>query len=151
MWHRCPHPGPLNERKRFCIWLDLHTRSTDKGDAIRSHAPLPHIENGGGIKMCAHSGLIRLNKVSIWTLLILSRLELHWHWIQKRLIAKSERRRTFGHNVSFKQYNFFNLSFSRGQKYFNIVLVLQDEWLIIFTHPANTCTGLLKVNAIKKH
>ena len=28
----------------------------------------------------------------------------------------------------------------RGQKYFNIVLVLQERWLTIFTRPVNTCT-----------
>ena len=28
----------------------------------------------------------------------------------------------------------------QGQKYFNIALVLEDELLTIFTHPANTCT-----------
>ena len=38
---------------------------------------------------------------------------------------------------------------SNGQKYFNIALVLQDEWLTIFTRPANTCTCPLKVYAIK--
>ena len=37
----------------------------------------------------------------------------------------------------------------RGQKYFNIALVLQDEWLTIFTCPANTYTCPLKVYAIK--
>ena len=39
--------------------------------------------------------------------------------------------------------------FIRGQKYLNIALVLQDEWLTIFTRPANTCTCPLKVYAIK--
>ena len=39
--------------------------------------------------------------------------------------------------------------YSRGQKYFNIALVLQDEWLTIFTPPANPCTCPLKVYAIK--
>ena len=34
------------------------------------------------------------------------------------------------------------------QKYFNIALVLQDEWLTIFTRPANTCTCSLKAYAI---
>ena len=38
---------------------------------------------------------------------------------------------------------------NRGQKYFNIALVLQDEWLTIFTCPANTCTCPLKAYAIK--
>ena len=38
---------------------------------------------------------------------------------------------------------------SRGRKCFNIALVLQDELLTIFTHPANPCTCLLKVYAIK--
>ena len=37
----------------------------------------------------------------------------------------------------------------RGQKYFNIALVLQDKRLTIFTHPANTCTCPLKAYAIK--
>ena len=37
----------------------------------------------------------------------------------------------------------------RGQKYFNIALVLQDKWLTIFTRPANTCMSPLKVYAIK--
>ena len=37
----------------------------------------------------------------------------------------------------------------RGQKYFNIALVLQDEWLTIFTRPANTYTCPLKAYAIK--
>ena len=37
----------------------------------------------------------------------------------------------------------------RGQKYFNIALVLQDESLTIFTSPSNTCTCLLKADAIK--
>ena len=35
------------------------------------------------------------------------------------------------------------------QKYFNIALVMQDKWLTILTHPANTCTCPLKVYAIK--
>ena len=38
---------------------------------------------------------------------------------------------------------------SSGQKYFNIALVLQDECLTIFTHPANICTCSLKVYTIK--
>ena len=38
----------------------------------------------------------------------------------------------------------------RGQKYFNIALALQDEWLTIFTRPANTCTRPLKLLAIFK-
>ena len=42
-----------------------------------------------------------------------------------------------------------NTCHGRGQKNFSIVLVLQDEWLTIFTHPANTCTCPLKVYAIK--
>ena len=37
----------------------------------------------------------------------------------------------------------------RGQKYFNIALVLQDEQLTIFTCPANPCTCPLKVYEIK--
>ena len=37
----------------------------------------------------------------------------------------------------------------RGQKYFNIALVLQDNWLTIFTCPENTCTCPLKAYAIK--
>ena len=37
----------------------------------------------------------------------------------------------------------------QGTKYFNIALVLQDEWLTIFTCPANTCTCPLKAYAIK--
>ena len=37
----------------------------------------------------------------------------------------------------------------QGTKYFNIALVLQDERLLIFTRPANTCTCPLKVYAIK--
>ena len=37
----------------------------------------------------------------------------------------------------------------RGQKYLNIALVLQDELLTIFTHPANTCTCPLKAYAVK--
>ena len=37
----------------------------------------------------------------------------------------------------------------RGQKYFSNSLVLQDEWLTIFTHPANTGTCPLKVYAIE--
>ena len=37
----------------------------------------------------------------------------------------------------------------REQKYFNIALILQDEWLTIFTHPSNTCTCPLKAYAIK--
>ena len=37
----------------------------------------------------------------------------------------------------------------RGQKYFNIVLVLQDEWLTIFNRPPNTCTCPLKAYSIK--
>ena len=39
--------------------------------------------------------------------------------------------------------------YGRGQKYFNVALVLQDEWLSLFTRPANTCTCPLKVFAIK--
>ena len=38
---------------------------------------------------------------------------------------------------------------NRGQKYFNIALVLQNGWLTIFTRPANTCTCPLKAYAIK--
>ena len=38
----------------------------------------------------------------------------------------------------------------RGQKYFNIALVLQDELLTIFTRPANTCACPLKAYAMKK-
>ena len=37
----------------------------------------------------------------------------------------------------------------RVQKYFNIALILQDEWLTIFTRPANTHTCHLKAYAIK--
>ena len=37
----------------------------------------------------------------------------------------------------------------RGQKYLIIALVLQDEWLTTFTHPANSCLCPLKVYAIK--
>ena len=37
----------------------------------------------------------------------------------------------------------------QGQKYFNIALVLQDEWLTTFTCPANTCCCPLKAYAIK--
>ena len=37
----------------------------------------------------------------------------------------------------------------QGTKYFNIALILQDEWLTSFTRPANTCTCPLKVYAIK--
>ena len=37
----------------------------------------------------------------------------------------------------------------KGQIYFNIALVLQDQWLTIFTRPANTCTCPLKAYAIK--
>ena len=39
---------------------------------------------------------------------------------------------------------------TREQKYFNIVLALQDERLTIFTCPANTCTCPLKAYTIKK-
>ena len=42
-----------------------------------------------------------------------------------------------------------NVMSHRGQKYFNIALVLQDELLTIFTHPANTCTCPLTVYAIE--
>ena len=35
------------------------------------------------------------------------------------------------------------------KKYFNIALVLEDEWPTIFTCPANTCTCPLKAYAIK--
>ena len=38
---------------------------------------------------------------------------------------------------------------SSGQKYFNIALVLQGEWLTVFTRPANTCTCPLKAYAIQ--
>ena len=37
----------------------------------------------------------------------------------------------------------------QGTKYFNFVLVLRDEFLTIFTRPANKCTCPLKVYAIK--
>ena len=37
----------------------------------------------------------------------------------------------------------------RGQFFFNIALVLQDERLTIFTHPTNTCAHPLKAYAIK--
>ena len=40
--------------------------------------------------------------------------------------------------------------YDRGQIYFNNDFVLQDEWITIFTHPANTCTCPLKANAMKK-
>ena len=44
---------------------------------------------------------------------------------------------------------FLSILHYRGQKYFKIALVLQDEWLAIFTSPANTCACPLKVYAIK--
>ena len=37
----------------------------------------------------------------------------------------------------------------REQNYFNIALVLQDEWLTILTCPANTCSCPLKAYAVK--
>ena len=41
------------------------------------------------------------------------------------------------------------LSYLTGdKKYFNIALVLQDEWLTIFTCPANSCTCPLKAYTI---
>ena len=50
----------------------------------------------------------------------------------------------------FATKNFVTKSvLSIGQKYFNIALVLQDQWFTIFTRPANTCTHPLKVYAIK--
>ena len=42
------------------------------------------------------------------------------------------------------------MSQCRGQKYLNIGLVLQDEWLTTFTRPANTCTCPLKAYACNK-
>ena len=44
-----------------------------------------------------------------------------------------------------------NFDQSRGQKYFNIVLVLQDEWHTIFARPANTCTCPKKSVCNKEH
>ena len=38
---------------------------------------------------------------------------------------------------------------TRAHKYFNIELVLHDQWLIIFTRLANTCSCPLKASAIK--
>ena len=38
----------------------------------------------------------------------------------------------------------------RGQNYFNIALVLQDERLAIFTRPANICACPFKAYEIKK-
>ena len=43
----------------------------------------------------------------------------------------------------------YGTTWFRGQKYFNIAFVLQDEWLTNFTRLANTCTCPLKAYAIK--
>ena len=51
--------------------------------------------------------------------------------------------------VKFLKFRILFSLCSRGQKYFNIALVLQDEWLTIFTCPVNTCTCPLKAYAIK--
>ena len=55
-------------------------------------------------------------------------------------------------NITFDEIKNIYLKISykaaRWQKYFNIALVLQDEWLTIFTRPANTCTCPLKAYAI---
>ena len=50
-------------------------------------------------------------------------------------------------NMVYYMYHF--ACYIRGQIYFNIALVLQDEWHTIFIHPANTWTCPLKVYAIK--
>ena len=61
-------------------------------------------------------------------------------------IAQTVQNHHNGKNRNIFKWYLFS---SRGQKYLNIALVLQDEWLTTFTHPANACICPLKAYAIK--
>ena len=53
--------------------------------------------------------------------------------------------------VGIYESTLYTTWFVQGKKYLNIALVLQDEWLTTFTHPANTCTCPLKSICNKEH
>ena len=53
--------------------------------------------------------------------------------------------------IKFRRCQIVKARVYRGQKYFNIALVLQDDLLTILTRPANTCTCPLKVYPIKTY
>ena len=67
----------------------------------------------------------------------------------KEILEKCSSMEHQPHQLAQLQIAGLSCTHSRGQIYINIALVLQDMWLTIFTHPANTCTCPLKAYAIK--